>query len=151
MKKYFLLCLLVMVFCTTACTHYKGGDPDLWGLWKLESITVDGNIDPDYNSNYFFAFQGPIILIQEVDDEFHESINHYGTWTLDRDAATLTLTFSYSNDETPPGEGMYAPPTAIFIYGPDTVLEVIELNDKTMTLRHTASSTTIVYKLRRWN
>lgn len=153
MKHKYSACLLGLIFilAMTGCTHYKGGDPDLWGLWKLDALTIDGQPDPNYDGNVFWAFQSSIIMVQEVDDEMHESLDHYGTWSLDRETSTLTLTFNYANDQTPPGTGMYAPPAVIYITAPVTALNVIELKDKTMTASHVAGGRIITYSLRRWN
>ena len=151
MIRLFLISLIAAFSCLgVGCTRFEGGDRDLWGTWhlvKIEKTMVD---DTAYDGNTFWKFQADVVLIQEVDDDMHERIDHFGTWSLDRNENTLTLYFNHSDDNSAEGTGVYVPPSSIGI-GRLTVLNIKTLDKGKMILSHTgADDIGYVYFLERY-
>ena len=144
-----LIAFIFPLLALAACSHNGGGDSRLWGTWKLDSVTVDGTPDADYQGNIFWKFQADVVLMQEVDDAMHEGVDHFGTWTLTDNGSTLTLNFTHSEDAYEPGTGPYAPPVGIFLEPGITVLEIITLEGNTLVARHTVNGAVVTYYLTR--
>lgn len=67
MKKI-LLALLALSFLVS-CTQNNGRIGDIFGLWKVESIEINGVADLEYQGNLFFAFQNDVAAMCEIIDQ----------------------------------------------------------------------------------
>lgn len=134
------------------CTHNNGDIGELFGTWKLEEITVDGDADTAYRDNVVWKFQSSIIEMQEIYDGIHETANSFGTWS--RQADVMKLDFTHTDNEHPePGADNYSPLAVTRLPRAQVVdLDVLELSGSKMKLRYidAAASTTIVYDFKKW-
>lgn len=146
-KKGVLPALLLTLLVTVGCTHNNGGNGQLWGTWKLEAITVDGVEVDDYEGTCFWKFQGDVILIQEVDRAMHESVDHYGTWSLSDNNDVLTLFFNHSDDNYQSSTGPYSPPENIFLTQAVSHLLILTDIGTSMALTTVSNGRSITYVL----
>lgn len=109
-RKLYILFILLLGFVHQGCTHNNGDIGDLFGTWRLESMTADGE-ELDLYSNltqlYTWAFQSHIIRIQDIRNNMDHS-NCFGTWMQNDDE--LILNFTHENDN---GNNGFLPPTPL--------------------------------------
>lgn len=130
-----IILLLVALMLGTGCTN-NGDIGSLYGSWRVENITVDGQDLPlDENTTTSFNFQNNIVMVKQSD--VHHSYQYVvGTWQ--QTGANLTLTFHYHDDGTEPSEGMYAPPFWVGITEAITTF-TMTLDNNIMTLERTTA------------
>ena len=63
MKK--ILFALIALFSLASCMQNNGRIGDIFGLWKVESIEINGEIEEEYQGNLFFAFQNDVVAMCE--------------------------------------------------------------------------------------
>lgn len=141
--KTFILISLTSLFLSH-CSYNNGGDTELWGTWHLSSITIDGTEDTAYQQNFFWKFQGDVILIQQLTGA-HERYDRYGTWSLSSNRSRLTINFGHKDDEYQPGTGIYQPSPDIYIYQSITTFDILTLNNSTLVLKMTDTETGTIY------
>lgn len=74
------LCVAILaLLALNGCTKQNGDIGAHFGLWHLESYTVDGAQAQHYEGNVFFAFQGEITRFDLVKPN-HEVEEQYGNW-----------------------------------------------------------------------
>ncbi|MDE7407637.1 MAG: lipocalin-like domain-containing protein, partial [Muribaculaceae bacterium] len=128
---------------SAACTSHNGGDiGPYFGQWKLESITIDGEIDDEYTGNVFWQFQENVIDILEIVD-LHGVIQHFGTWSAD--GTVLTLQYTYGDSHWPSGTGPYAPPASVHLPSGIFSMNVISVSSGKMKLSY-QSHDGVVYR-----
>ncbi len=92
-----ILLLMMLPLFFGGCTHNDGDIGDLFGRWKLVSLSADGEELPIYNNDvllYSWDFQGDMIMIRE--SRLHNEVYATGgMWTRDNDM--LMLKFSSSS------------------------------------------------------
>lgn len=134
-KWLWALIMLMPVFVATGCTRHNGDIGDLFGEWRLEKLTADGDNVELYSQDagapqlYTWAFQGNIIRLNTI-YAHNRVIECYGTWSLKDDI--LELLFIYKDNEIGT-ENRYRPPKAMH-FSPDgiTRLHVDRLTGKKM-------------------
>lgn len=86
----YMLCVMTAVLMGESCSR-NNGDIGVWfGLWKVESIEVDGEPAADYDGNVFFQFQGKVFNMRKI-TEHHVYTDCFGNW--EEKGETLKLTF----------------------------------------------------------
>lgn len=95
-----LLAGIIACLTLSGCMQHNGDIGDWFGTWKLESITIDGTLNADYQGNIFFQFQTDKVRIVAIDLELPATRTEcFGMWTeSDR---TLTIDLSYTSDSNP--------------------------------------------------
>ncbi len=138
----------IMAIAASACTHNNGDIGPWYGLWKLESLEVDGSPAPDYDGNQFWAFQNDIVQIDEVIDDMLY-IRHVATWR--REGDILLIDFTHYDSNAPSTDGNYAPPANLGLE-PDAVnaLAIESLGGRRITLSHDTGGKVYTYRLRKW-
>lgn len=140
-----LLTVCLGAICLSGCTRNDGDIGDLFGEWRLESITADGeplqlyDNDPDAPQLYTWAFQSNVIRINTL--YVHSLVyDCYGTWA--RTDNSLILTFTYTDDDNTAYR--YTPPE-IFHFSSDGVtdLAIDRLSGKKMELSRVDSDGTL--------
>lgn len=151
MKKSLYILLAIISGTLMSCTHNNGDIGDWFGTWKMESMVIDdGRVDSGYNGDIIWKFQSDIVLISQVNDVEHSTINSFGTWVQLDD--TLLLNFTYSDNSFPePGTGPYCPPSVTRIPSGESTMTIRELSGSKIVLSFTDSSgSVIVYTLKKW-
>ena len=108
MKKVSIFIVLLMSLAMAGCQN-NGNIGWLFGVWRINSYTVDGveQTDP-LISRSTIAFQGEIVEIVAVVDDYQSRITRNGTWH--EDGNDFTLNFTHSDDMRPAGTGVYEAP-----------------------------------------
>lgn len=129
------------------CTHNNGDIGDLFGTWKLEKITIDGEIDRGYGDNILWKFQSSIIEMQQVNDALHETFKSHGSWSRP-EAGVLVLDFTHiDNDNPEPGSEVYSPLPATHLPSACKInMDLLQLDGSKMKLRYIDSLTNEVYE-----
>lgn len=130
-----------------SCTHNSGDIGDLFGTWKLEKITIDGEADQSYDGNILWKFQSSIIEMQQVDDTLHETFNSHGSWSRPS-GGVLALDFTHTDNANPePGSAGYSPLPATHLPSACKIdMDLLQLDGSIMKLRYIDLSTTAVYE-----
>lgn len=144
---------MVALVALNGCTHNNGDIGDLFGTWKLEEITVDGQADGAYGDNIVWKFQSSIIEMQQVNEALHETLNSFGTWSRPQDGV-MRLDFTHTDNDNPePGSLGYSPLPATHLPAGCVInLDVLQLNGSKMRLRYIdeASAEVYEYYFKKW-
>lgn len=108
-----ILCISLMIFFS-ACTRNNGDIGPLFGNWRVETLSADGEDMPLYEGDvllYTWSFQSHIIVINSIlphDDA--DAVR--GTWSItDKE---LLLDFDHTDID---GSLNYTPPPALHLDG----------------------------------
>lgn len=91
-----LALLFVLVIPFTSCTHNNGNIGYLFGIWTLESVEIDGEIQPQKQAEITWSFQNNIIWMHAVYD--HEGVHDafaYWNWIDGKKQLELDLSHDY--------------------------------------------------------
>lgn len=135
----------------TGCTHNNGDIGPWFGTWKLNAITIDGDLDQAYaaNSNMVWKFQSSVIEMQEI-MPMHTTSDHFGTWRQTSDK-TVEMSFIYHDSNNPDGGEYYTPPAASHLPRGTFVMDILQLSSGGMRLRYTSDNGTVyTYSLKKW-
>lgn len=131
--------IIATIFCIflASCTQNNGNIGKYFGAWALRSLTVDGteqSLLPEDARYGTMSFQGSVVRFQLVysADCISET---YATWT-DADNE-IHFDFNNSNDETPAGTSVYAPPTWLGFSGMDVSVKVTRLSSSHLDFQRT--------------
>lgn len=120
--------VLAVVFLAAGCTRNNGDIGDLFGDWRLETLTADGEELQLYDGDtkvYTWAFQSGIIRIQEI-RAYMDYSDYLGTWSREDDE--LILDFTHQADY---GDDNFTPPAALHLVAHGvTRLEIIRLDSR---------------------
>lgn len=148
---------IIIVFLLTlslnACSHNNGDIGDLFGTWKLQSITIDNECDTAYQCNVLWKFQSSIISMVKADDSTHTKTESWGTWSYANDDTQLILDFTHTDNDHPNvGSSKYSPmPDTHLPKGIKIPLDIIKINSDEMTLRYIANDgSEYIYHLKHW-
>ncbi|MBQ4344614.1 MAG: lipocalin-like domain-containing protein [Muribaculaceae bacterium] len=144
-----IFCLLVIFIILPSCTRNDGNIGDYFGRWKLEKITLDGDVRVYKYNNIFWSFQSSIIEMDEVNELYHSKISHYGSWFVEDDS--LVLDFGHCDNDSEPGKNEYAPISGMFLENGINMLDVILLSGSEMHLRYDKGEYVVDYYLIKWN
>lgn len=129
------LVIAMLMLVSGGCTRNDGDIGDLFGRWKVETLTADGVAQTLYGGEaemYALWFQSELVWIHELLPH-HDFINYKGMWK--RDGDRLQLDFSFSGDF----EDQYRPPVALhFVEDGVTPLTVASESSSDMTLWYVA-------------
>lgn len=109
------LLLLCAAFLPLSSCYQHNGDIGSWfGSWKVTDITINGELDPNFRQNIFFAFQSQVFGLTLVTSP-HISVTYYAEWAENDD--NLFIDFSHTADSvsqdanyafTPPAASHFA-------------------------------------------
>lgn len=120
--------VLAIVFLAAGCTRNNGDIGDLFGDWRLETLTADGEELQLYDGDtkvYTWAFQSGIIRIQEI-RAYMDYSDYLGTWSREDDE--LILDFTHQADY---GDDNFTPPETLHLVAHGvTRLEIIRLDSR---------------------
>ena len=91
-----LVLLILGALSVSSCTHNNGDIGDLFGIWVLKSVSIDG-LDIKFISddqNVTWAFQNNIVSVTLL--AAHESrLETYGTWEWEDEGKIMHLDFTH--------------------------------------------------------
>ena len=73
-----LIAITAVLF--SSCTRNNGDIGELFGQWKVVSITANGENIPDYDGVMYFAFQSSVYCQKIVNEEAHWDDCVYAKW-----------------------------------------------------------------------
>lgn len=133
-----IVTFLLAVPCS--CTHNNGDIGHWFGMWRVESITIDGAPDPSYPvPSMIWKFQGHIFQIIVPDEKEHTAPGTIGIW--EEKDGVLTLDFS---KET------MGPWTHVTHLDMVSHLDVLKLTSKSIRLQYVTDQATYIYELKKW-
>ncbi len=142
------LCALILSLLPS-CRMNNGDIGDFFGTWYMESMTVDGEPNPELpHERLFWSFQNHLICITITTDH-HDSLDSWGSWQ-DEDGL-LYLDFTHSEGDGDGGLPPYAAP-AVLMFPPNSVvaLRFAERSPRQMRLEWTDDAgRRIVYELKK--
>ena len=137
MKKLHIIYIALLMLVMTGCTH-NNGDIDHWfGMWKVESITVDGKTLDSYEGNFFFSFQTSIFSITKGVGE--NGYQFYGEW---KETSENTIHLKMANNDHVPS-GIYFELEQDFHY-------TVSSGDKLTMEKTTGDGHVVAYHLKKW-
>ncbi len=147
--------ILIIALCISfnACTHNNGYIGDLFGTWKLQSITIDGENDSTYQNNVFWKFQASVMCMIRANDETHNRNEGWGSWEYANDETQLIINFTHTDNGNPNiGSNKYSPlPETYIPKATISTLDIIELNNSKLTLKYISEDgKEYIYKFKRW-
>ena len=145
--------LLIIALTFNACTHNNGDIGELFGTWKLQSITIEGEIDSSYDNNVLWKFQSSIMSMIRANDSTHNRLETWGTWSYANDDTQLELNFTHTDNDNPkPGSTKYSPlPETYLPKATISTLDIIKLNNSEMILLyHSIDGKEYRYKFKKW-
>lgn len=148
-----IITIFLLALSLNACTHNNGDIGDLFGTWKLQSITINNESDTAYQCNVLWKFQSSIISMVKADDTTHTKAESWGTWSYANDDTQLILDFTHTDNDNPGvGSSKYSPLSETHLpKGVKIPLDIIKLNGDEMTLRYLAiDGTEYIYHLKHW-
>ena len=137
MKK--ILFTLLVFFTLASCTQNNGRIGDLFGLWKVESVEIDGVPDKDYPGTLFFAFQNDVVGMCET-LENHESYWTYGQYF--RDGGNIDMYFDMQG---------YAPLKISHFQTGLNACKIYELNGNKFVFSTVIEDAEYRYRLKKWD
>lgn len=147
MKHCIIITFLVTVLLS-GCTTNNGDIGPWYGSWQLYQIEIDNIPDNNYSANVFWAFQSSIIKMTVLNSK-HQTDEYWGTWN--ESDGVLTLKYTHSNAETPPGHNEYSFPPNIYLPSNGTVqLRIIEQKSNRLSLEYTKTDgIKVLYRLQK--
>lgn len=96
------ICLLLMLL-TGACQN-NGDIGYLYGTWRIESMTLNGEPQPELAAQTLISFQSDIIEVQRIIDSDGTYANYFGTWSEEGDKMTVDFTHHADDYDFPAPE-----------------------------------------------
>lgn len=87
--------LLLLLVSMTGCMHNDGDIGNLFGTWKISSVSVDGQEDQAYAGDVFVQFQTEVVRLVQVRHNY-DCVEYFGRWT--REGNHLLLDLHYTVD-----------------------------------------------------
>lgn len=146
-----ILWMMMVVFGCMGCTHNNGDIGPWFGTWKLNAITINGDVDEAYaaQDNMVWKFQSSVVEMQEILPG-HMTYDHFGTWHQLSDDV-VEMKFIYKDDNNPVGSDYYSPPVSSHLPKGEFVMDILELASGKMRLRYTSDEGTVyTYSLKKW-
>ena len=76
-KIYMFAIVLALV---SSCTRNDGDIGELFGIWRVTAIEVDGANQNDYDGTLYFAFQSSVFSQKKVNEVTHWHDDLFATW-----------------------------------------------------------------------
>lgn len=148
-----IIALIILTFSFNACTHNNGNIGELFGTWKLQSISIDGETDTSYICNVLWKFQSSVMCMVRANDDTHNKFESWGTWSYANDDTQLELNFTHTDNDNPnQGSMKYSPlPETYLPKATISTLDITMLNGSEMILvYHSIDGKEYRYKFKRW-
>lgn len=70
----------IVLAIASSCTRNNGDIGELFGLWRVTAIEVDGVNRSDYNGTIYFAFQSSVFSQKLMNEETHWADDFFASW-----------------------------------------------------------------------
>lgn len=82
MKKVytFIIWILLLAPVLAGCTRNDGDIGELFGMWRVTSITIDETPMTDYSGSLYFAFQSSVFSMTYINEDTHGRTATYASW-----------------------------------------------------------------------
>ncbi len=132
MKRFTYILAAFAAFIVTACQN-NGDIGDLFGSWRVDSYTIDGQLQTGAPEKTVFSFQSSVVNVSLITDEFGGAYQRFGTWReTDED---FVFDFTHHDNTTSSGTDLYqAPEWLNFSSDALMVLHKDERSSRSMTL-----------------
>jgi len=113
----YIFLIFAIGLLSSGCTRNNGDIGDLFGNWRLDSVTADDIELELYDGEikvYTWAFQSGIIRIQRIYSNM-DHLDYLGTWQRDDDELLLDFTHhaDYGDENFTPPEELHLVPHGI--------------------------------------
>lgn len=106
-----IIILTAVINLLTGCTRNNGDIGPWFGTWKLDEITIDGNVSEEYDGNVFWKFHNNVFEMVKMmtDDKGHGYGTCFATWS--EADGYLIIDFRQHDDQYNPEDwnGLYRP------------------------------------------
>ena len=140
MKK--LLYTFVMLFTLASCTQNKTYIGDLFGLWRVMDIEIDGVSEEDYDGTLCFGFQNDVVAMQRRGDGYTITGYTYGQFFKDDKNKTIDMWFDMPD---------WKPLKMSHFKEGLTTCKILELNRKKFLFSTEIDGKEYKYTLKKWN
>lgn len=150
-----IILIITALISLNACTHNNGDIGHLFGTWRLNTITINSEVDSVYAKadNVLWKFQSSVMSMIRADDVTHNRVEIWASWEYTDNETRIALNFTHTDDNnTTPGASKYSPlpemhlPKACIVH-----VDIITLSHSEMVLRYTAEDgTEYMYRFSRW-
>ena len=132
---------LITLLTLTGCMHNNGDIGNFFGVWKVESINIDNEIDNNYNGDIFFLFQSDVVrLVQNRGN--YDVTEYYGSW-IENDSH-LILDFHYYVEQI---KETYNLPEITYLQKSENHITILSQTAKRMVWQFNTIDKTITYNL----
>lgn len=148
MNKIIKALLPIFILSIFSSCQNNGNIGDWYGMWKLQSITIDGVDDPEYEPNVFWKFQTGVIQMVR----YSETSGSTGTGTWKEKNGILELTYEYSDNSNPEASRKYSTLSGMHLPATGVIpLEITKKPSSSMILTYRAEDgTNYVYTFKKW-
>lgn len=138
-----ILSALLIFLTLSGCTTNNGDIGDWFGMWQLDSITIDGEPDTGYEGDQVWMFQSEVFCMRTI-GPMHAVTSSWGTWSADEKILTLDFSHSEANEDK---IGDYTPfPSSHLVKGVNR-LSIDRMTSRTLILSMTTPTATYTYHL----
>ncbi|MGN0223591.1 MAG: hypothetical protein ACI4AM_06160 [Muribaculaceae bacterium] len=132
MKRLTYILIILTAALATACQN-NGDIGDLYGSWRVDSYTIDGNLQEGRPTQTVFSFQSTVVNVSLITDEYGGYWQRFGTWS--ETDTEFIFDFTHHDNKNAPGTGMYeAPEWLNFTSDAPMVLHKDQRSSREMTL-----------------
>lgn len=132
MKRITYILIILAAVLTSACQN-NGDIGDLFGSWRVDSYTIDGQLQEGRPTQTVFSFQSITVNVSLITDEYGGAWQRFGTWT--ETDSEFIFDFTHHDNNNAPGTGMYqAPEWLNFTSDAPMVLHKDQRSSRDMTL-----------------
>lgn len=132
MKRLTYILIILTAALATACQN-NGDIGDLYGSWRLDSYTIDGNLQEGRPTQTVFSFQSTVVNVSLITDEYGGAWQRFGTWS--ETDSEFIIDFTHHDNSNAPGTGTYqAPEWLNFNSDAPMVLHKYQRSSREMTL-----------------
>lgn len=134
--------IIFLTFLLGSCTQHDGDIGYLFGVWAMESRTLNGEPAPLEGRGVTFSFQNKVLLTQYLYTDPFDQTGNYGNFWHEGNELILKYMIKYDDDpsHSPINDGYnHQPPTWLgFPYTDQPiVLKILTLTRKSMVLQYT--------------
>lgn len=128
---YITLLIIISGILLSGCTTNNGPHHDIYGMWKVEQIFIDGEPEQGYQGDLFLMFQNDVVRTVGL-------TSSYGMWQETDNYSEITIWFDI--------EGQKPYPSAHFAPDEPNICKVLTLNRKSFVFDMTNPKSDAVYR-----
>lgn len=83
----------IVLALLSSCTRNDGDIGELFGLWRVTAIEVNGNEQKDYSGTLYFAFQSSVFSQKMMNEVTHGYDDSFASWKYE--GKDIIIDYSY--------------------------------------------------------